>query len=751
MTGMHRGAAPTQSDVEALQDAVAAGDPVAAARVQRALPPAAATSVLAQAGIDRAEARTVLAREAGYADWAALQDAVDVERLAEDDAEAALVDALLAGDADRSAGILGRWPQLPEESPACALALARPAAVRRLAPSATAALPPRDLPPLLYLSASRHLPGDADADTARLELAEALIAAGADVNVGMREAETIRGYRTALGAAIDCARSPALAKRLLAAGADIADGPTLYEGSAMWAAVKHRDVASLEALLAAGPPQWHVCHALPHALRWNDLAMVELLLAHDGDPNWTMGAWSCKGNCLHEAAMLDCDPAIVEALLAHGAKVDFEDRDGRTPLAVATCLNRHALAEVLRRHGAAEDRVRPVDRWVGACFAKDAEGAKSLAEGLGDGFRSVDQLWVCRAIGRTGNDAPPALGVANNQAVWLLLAGGLDQDATDDDGESALHLAATGNADAMRILLVHAADGSALNFAGEKPLATALRCGQDETALILARLVADLDIGTGSLPAPDFDDAFEAAADAVVDGEIQTLTAMLKARPQLATARSRRPHRCTLLNYLGANGFEHWRQRTPANAVAVVECLLAAGADPNATCYTYRGGPGENTLGLLTSSDKPKAAGLTLALVAALARGGAELDDVYQLLADLHAAAEADELAAAAKRLDANAPVTQQAVVESAMLGEAALLFALLDAGAPIDACRDNGATALHQAAIDGNSALVDALLARGADPRLRDNVFNGDAAGWANAGGHAALAERLAHAATDA
>lgn len=748
MTGMHSGATPTQSDIEALQSTVAAGDPVAAARVQRALPAAVATRVLAQAHIDDAEAQTVLAREAGYADWAALQDAVDVERLAEDDAEAALVDAVFAGDADRTAAILQPWPQLPEESPACALALARPAAFRRLAPSATAELPPRGLPPLLYLCNSRHLPGDAAADAARLEIADALIAAGADVNVGMREAETIRGYRTALGAAIDCARSPALAKRLLAAGADVADGPTLYEGCAMWAAVKHHDLASLQALLAAGPPQWHVCHALPHALRWNDLTMVELLLAHDGDPNWTMGAWSCKGNCLHEAVMLDCDPAIVEALLAHGAKVDFEDRDGRTPLAVATCLNRHALADVLRRHRAAEDGVRPVDRWVAACFAGDAEGANRLAKGLGEGFRSVDQLWVCRAIGRTGNDAPPALGVANNQAVWLLLAGGLDPNATDDDGESALHLAATGNADAMRTLLVHAADGSALNFAGEMPLATALRCGQDETALILARLVADLDIGTGSLPAPDFDDAFEAAADAVVEGDLQTLTEMLSARPQLATARSRRPHRCTLLNYLGANGFEHWRQRTPPNAVAVVECLLAAGADPNATCYTYRGGPGEHTLGLLTSSDKPKAAGLTLPLVVALAQGGAELDDVYRLLADLHAAAEANELAAAAERLDTDAPATQRAVVESAMLGETALLFALLDAGASINASRDDGATALHQAAIDGNATLVDALLARGADPRRRDNVFNGNAAGWANAGSHSALAERLAKAA---
>ena len=748
MTETSRSAAPAGRDVAALQTAVAAGDPVAAARVRRALPSAAAAHALAQGRLDDAPARTVLAREAGFADWAALRDAVDVERLAEGNAEAALVDALFAGDASRSAAILQRWPRLPEESPACALAMGRPAAFRRLAIDANAPLRPRDLPPLLYLCSSRHAAGDADVDTVRLEIADALIAAGADVNAGMREAETIRGYRTALGAAIECARSPALAKRLLAAGADVADGPTLYEGCAMWAAVRHADVASLEALLAGGPPQWHVCHALPHALRWNDLALTQLLLAPDGDPNWTMGAWNCKGSCLHEAVMLDCEPAILEALLAGGAQVDFADRDGRTPLAVATCLNRHALADVLRRHGAAEDRIRPVDGWVAACFAGDADRAKRLAAGLDGRFKAVDHLWACRAIGRAGSGAPSALRVANNHALELLLAGGIAADAVDDDGESALHLAAAGNAAAVRALLAQGADASALNFAGETPLAAALRLGQDESAGLLAEHAAAAGIGVGSLPEAGFNAAFEAAADAVAAGDVQALATMLAARPQLATARSSRPHRCTLLNYLGANGFEHWRQRTPANAVAIAECLLAAGADPNATCYTYRGGPGQHTLGLLTSSDKPKAAGLALPLVAALARGGAELDDVYQLLAGLHAAAEDDELAAAAQRLDADAPSTQQAIVECASLGETTLLFALLDAGASIDACRADGATALHQAAIDGNAALVDALLARGADPRRRDKVFNGNAAGWANAGGHPALAKRLTEAA---
>lgn len=55
------------------------------------------------------------------------------------------------------------------------------------------------------------------------------------------------------------------------------------------------------------------------------------------------------------------------------------------------------------------------------------------------------------------------------------------------------------------------------------------------------------------------------------------------------------------------------------------------------------------------------------------------------------------------------------------------------------------GVTALHIAAQAGNVHAVDALLAAGADPSLRDALYHGTAAGWAHQGGHADLAGRLA------
>lgn len=703
-----------------------------------------------------------------------------IEQLREQDAPAALVDAALAGDDPRAEAILERWPDLPQRSRLCALVLGdsiaaqgwsqatvnEPLGVVENAPANEA----EGLPPLLHLLNSRYRAGNAETNAERLAIAKTLISLGADVNCGMREAETIRGYRTALGAAIGRVRSPALAKLLLDAGADIDDGPTLYEGSAMWEAVRWRDAESLRALLAAKPPQWHVCHALPHALRWNDADMINLLLRNDGDPNWNKVTWGFDGACLHEAVVLDAAPAIVQALLAHGANVEQPDRDGRTPLAIAVCLNRQAIADLLREHGASEEGIRPVDRWVSACLAGEANLAERLATQYFDEadplatlrranatkeerraarmrlapcFRPADHLWLCRAIPRRAPNAPPVLAAIPAVAVRLLLAGGLDPNAVDDDGETPMHLAAAaGDDSALQALLAAGADFNPHNFAGQTPLDAAVNANQQETAATLTQNGGET---ARNAAEPAFVAAFERAADAVVQGDLDTLRRLLRERPALATARSQRPHRCTLLNYLGANGFEHWRQKTPPNAVAVIDLLLAAGSDPNAVCYTYRGGPGEHTAGLLTSSGHPREAGLTLDMLTALASGGLRQSPVYELLTALHEARRTGRTAQAAANLDAHSEAAGLALVESAMLGEQEIVATLLDAGVDINSRRGDGATALHQAAIDGNAALVDELLARGADPNLRDSVFNGTAAGWANAGGHEALAKSLA------
>nr|WP_281065166.1 ankyrin repeat domain-containing protein [Brachybacterium sacelli] len=71
---------------------------------------------------------------------------------------------------------------------------------------------------------------------------------------------------------------------------------------------------------------------------------------------------------------------------------------------------------------------------------------------------------------------------------------------------------------------------------------------------------------------------------------------------------------------------------------------------------------------------------------------------------------------------------------------EAVLLS--VDLGFDVDALR--GTTALHEAAVRGETTVVDLLLELGADPSLLDTTHHATAAGWAHHGGHPQLAEHL-------
>src|SRR5207237_1890538 len=89
-------------------------------------------------------------------------------------------------------------------------------------------------------------------------------------------------------------------------------------------------------------------------------------------------------------------------------------------------------------------------------------------------------------------------------------------------------------------------------------------------------------------------------------------------------ARSTRRHHATLLHYVGANGVECGRQKTPENAVEVAKLLLDAGAEVDALADMY-----DNkctTMSMLVSSCHPAKAGLQVALAETLLDYGAALD-----------------------------------------------------------------------------------------------------------------------------
>jgi protein-S-isoprenylcysteine O-methyltransferase Ste14 len=76
--------------------------------------------------------------------------------------------------------------------------------------------------------------------------------------------------------------------------------------------------------------------------------------------------------------------------------------------------------------------------------------------------------------------------------------------------------------------------------------------------------------------------------------------------------------------------------------------------------------------------------------------------------------------------------------------GHPALVAFLLDCRADVDARGFFDAPAVHWAAHNGHADTVRLLIARGADPMLKDTRFDATAAAWAEENGHTAIAEAL-------
>lgn len=259
---------------------------------------------------------------------------------------------------------------------------------------------------------------------------------------------------------------------------------------------------------------------------------------------------------------------------------------------------------------------------------------------------------------------------------------------------------------------------------------------------------------------------FEAAVEAIIDGDLETLERLLRANPALVRARSPRTHHSMLLHYVGSNGVEGFRQRTPKNIVRVAEVLLDAGADVNAMADMYGG---SDTLGLAATSIHPVTAGVQNELMAFLLARGASLEGdtgvaawsklinachangrptAAEFLAarapglDLEAAAGVGRLDIVETFFDVNGrlivPVPEQqlrdAFTWACEYGRSEVVEFLLRRGVDVAARnpRHHQSTGLHWAAFCGHDETVAVLLRHGAPVNEKDASFDGTPLGWA-------------------
>ena len=372
------------------------------------------------------DALDVVSREVGLTDWTHLHFEQAAESAGRQERAQRLKIALFFGQNWVVRRLLAVDPALANDNFGLELALYDLAAVRRRLKAdpqiATRAIGPRN--PILHLAFSRHLHAAPELEPQVLEIADALVRCGADVNDGYPAEPGSPHMLSALYGALGHAHNLPLARWLLENGADPNDGESLYHSTEIGIPDGTRLLLSFGARIEG-------TNALLRAIDFNDHETVGMLLAHGAKVNAPVanhpgGQPPMVIPALHQAARRMADGRMASILLEAGA--DCSHRHcGHTPYAYARIYGNSEIAKTIEGFGGA-----------GPLNETETQLA-AIADGTAEGDATFP--------GRTPSCELSALLThlipypERLEHVKGLVARGFDHDACDEMGMTPLHTA----------------------------------------------------------------------------------------------------------------------------------------------------------------------------------------------------------------------------------------------------------------------------------------------------------------------
>jgi ankyrin repeat protein len=378
----------------------------------------------------------------------------------------------------------------------------------------------------------------------------------------------------------------------------------------------------------------------------------------------------------------------VRVLLGHGPDLSFRAFAGGTPLHWAYFSGSRAVIEALLRAGAdptlRDDVLRCTPRAFGICWPASEGWVSKVGQRLADDPALVNIM--------DAGHAPLHLAAKDGQlgVVKLLIEGGADVNLRSAEGKTALDLA------------------------GERP---------DQAGCVM---VAEWLRDRGSRGREDMADSIttdeeEAFIAATRGGDLGRVKSMLAAKPGLIRSRRDGASPILIARYHGQHDVVEWLR----GMLPVLDIFEAAALGDRETAERLLDGDG----GLANAAAEDGFAPLGLASFF-------NHESVVRLLLERNARVDA------ASSNDMRVmPLHSAAAARSVPIARL-----LLERGAPVNARQGTsglGFTPLMEAALNGQTEMVDLLLEHGADRTMRDE--KGQTAGdHAGQNGHAALADHL-------